>query len=179
MDPFLKRFPKSFPVILILGGMLMNKLVRKMAVLALGGTLSLFSAQGTVDYEIALAAGLNGVPAKYAEYAGWEVVADKGLPMGGPHPGPGKVVYANPVAAKDWKSGKPLALGSIVVKTAGPASAPTLLAVMEKRQSGWYYEEYFLEGGKYLLKFGGPNNQGLCVGCHTRAKAKDYLFTRP
>ncbi|RTI35390.1 hypothetical protein, partial [Thermus scotoductus] len=41
MDPFLKRFPKSFPVILILGGMLMNKLVRKMAVLALGGTLSL------------------------------------------------------------------------------------------------------------------------------------------
>lgn len=65
---------------------------------------------------LALAAGLNGVPAKYAEYAGWEVVADKGLPMGGPHAGPGKVVYANPVAAKDWKSGKPLALGSIVVK---------------------------------------------------------------
>ncbi|HEU4741264.1 MAG TPA: cytochrome P460 family protein [Meiothermus sp.] len=127
----------------------------------------------------AIAASLNGVPTPYTGYDQWEKVATTALPTSGPHAGQGKVVYANPVAAKDWKSGKPLAVGSIVVKTAGPARAPTLLAVMEKRQSGWYYEEYFPEGGKYLLKFGGPNNQGLCVGCHTGAKAKDYLFTRP
>ena len=128
---------------------------------------------------LALAAGLNGVPAKYAEYPRWEIVADKGLPTGGPHAGQQKVVYANPVAAREWKSGKALPVGSIVVKTAGPADVPTLIAVMEKRAEGWYYEEYLPEGGKYVLKFGGPGKQQLCVGCHTGAKAKDYLFTRP
>ncbi|WP_084542162.1 cytochrome P460 family protein [Calidithermus chliarophilus] len=134
---------------------------------------------GALLLALALAAGLNGVPAKYAEYAKWEIVADKGLPTGGPHAGQQKVVYANPVAAREWKGGKALPLGSIVVKTTGPASAPTLIAVMEKRAEGWYYEEYLPEAGKYVLKFGGPGKQQLCVGCHTGAKAKDYLFTRP
>lgn len=127
----------------------------------------------------AAAAGLNGVPKAYGEYAKWNKVAIKGLPTGGPHAGQQKVVYANGIASKDWKSGKALAPGSIVVKTAGPANAPTLIATMEKRQSGWYYEEYLPEGGKYVLKFGGPGGQGLCLGCHSGAKDKDYLFTRP
>lgn len=128
---------------------------------------------------LALAAGLNGVPAKYAEYTRWEVVANKGLPTGGPHAGQQKMVYANPPAAKVWKSGKALPTGSIVVKTAGPVDVPSLIAVMEKRAGGWYYEEYLPEAGKYVLKFGGPGGQQLCVGCHTGAKARDYLFTRP
>lgn len=125
------------------------------------------------------AAGLDGIPKAYAEYEKWEKVATAGLPTGGPHAGQAKIVYANPVAFKDWKGDKGLAVGSIVVKTAGPAGAPTLVATMEKRQNGWYYEEYFPEGGKYVLKFGGPNGQALCVGCHTGAKDKDFLFTRP
>lgn len=127
----------------------------------------------------ALAVSLNGLPAKYSEYDKWEKVVLQGLPASGPHAGQAKLVYANPAAAKDWKGSKELPLGSIVVKTAGPTNAPTLVAVMEKRQGGWYYEEYFPEGGKYLLKFGGPGGQQLCVGCHTGAKAKDFLFTRP
>ena len=129
-------------------------------------------------FAVALAVSLNGFPTKYSQYDQWEKVAVKGLPTGGPHAGQEKVVYANPAAFKDWKSGKPLPAGSIVVKTAGPANAPTLVAVMEKREGGWYYEEYFPEGGKYLLKFGGPNGQQLCVGCHTRAQDKDFLFSR-
>lgn len=128
---------------------------------------------------VALALGLNGLPAKYGEYGKWEKVAVKGLPTSGPHAGEAKLVYANPLATQDWKSGKELPIGSIVVKTAGPAGAPTLVAVMEKRQGGWYYEEYFPEGGKYVLKFGGPGGQQLCLGCHSGAKAKDFLFTRP
>lgn len=134
---------------------------------------------GALLLALGVAAGLNGVPAKYAEYARWEVVAGKGLPAGGPHAGQPKVVYANPAAAREWKGGKALPLGSIVVKTTGPAGAPTLIAVMEKRAEGWYYEEYLPEAGKYALKFGGPGKQQLCAGCHTGAKAKDYLFTRP
>ena len=126
----------------------------------------------------ALAQGLTGVPRNYAGYASWEKVATAGLPTGGPHAGREKVVYANPTAFKDWKSGKPLPVGSIVVKTAGSARAPTLIATMEKRQNGWYYEEYFPENGRYALKYGGPNGQALCVNCHTGAQAKDFLFTR-
>lgn len=138
----------------------------------------LWSGAGIV-LALALAVGPNGVPAKYAEYARWEIVAGKGLPTGGPHAGQRKVVYANPLAAREWKSGRALPVGSIVVKTAGATDAPTLVAVMEKRAEGWYYEEYLPEAGKYVLKFGGPGGQQLCVGCHTGAKAKDYLFTRP
>ncbi|MDX2006902.1 MAG: cytochrome P460 family protein [Meiothermus sp.] len=125
-----------------------------------------------------LAQSLGGVPRNYAGFAAWEKVATAGLPTGGPHAGREKVVYANPTAFKDWKSGKPLPVGSIVVKIAGPAAAPTLIATMEKRPAGWYYEEYFPENGRYVLKFGGPNGQNLCVSCHTGAKAKDYLFVR-
>lgn len=127
----------------------------------------------------AVAQGLNGLPAAYAGFARWEKVVGQNLPTGGPHAGQAKAVYANPAAAKEWKSGKNLPVGSIVVKTAGPASAPTLIATMEKRQNGWYYEEYFPEGNKYVLKFGGPNGQQLCAGCHRGAQSKDFLFTRP
>jgi hypothetical protein len=134
---------------------------------------------GLILLAVAYAANLNGLPKAYAEYGKWEKVATAGLPTGGPHAGQQKVVYANPVAAKGWKSSKGLAVGSIVVKTAGPANAPTLIATMEKRQGGWYYEEYFPGGGQYVLKFGGPGGQGLCVNCHTGAKGKDFLFTRP
>ncbi|WP_299432326.1 cytochrome P460 family protein [uncultured Meiothermus sp.] len=125
------------------------------------------------------AQGLSGIPAAYAGFAKWEKVVGQNLPTSGPHAGQGKAVYANPAAAKDWKSGKALPVGSIVVKTAGPAGAPTLIATMEKRRAGWYYEEYFPEGGRYVLKFGGPSGQQLCVGCHTGAQARDFLFTRP
>jgi hypothetical protein len=126
----------------------------------------------------ALAQSLSGVPRNYAGFAAWEKIPTANLPTGGPHPGQQKMVFANPIAAKDWKSGKPLPIGSIVVKTTGPASAPTLIATMEKRSNGWYYEEYLPEGGRYVLKFGGPNGQALCVNCHSGAQARDYLFVR-
>jgi hypothetical protein len=126
---------------------------------------------------VAAAAPL-GLPKAY-NYSQWDKVATAGLPSSGPHAGQTKVVYANKVASAAWKTKKPLPVGSIVTKTAGPAATPTLIAIMEKRSSGWYYEEYLPEGGRYVLKFGGPGQQQACAGCHTGAKAKDYLFTRP
>lgn len=129
---------------------------------------------------LALAASLPGLPGYVAGFERWEKVVVKGLPDGGPHPGKGKVVVANPLGAKAWKGTGPLPVGSIVVKTTGPLAKPELVAVMRKDRSGWFYEEYLPgSGGSYRLAFGGPGRQGLCVGCHEDAKAKDYLFTRP
>lgn len=127
---------------------------------------------------VALAANLNGVPAEFSGYDRWAKVASQGLPAGGPHAGPNKTVYANPTAAAQWKSGKPLPIGSIVVKITGPTNAPGLVAVMRKDPKGWYYVEYLPRGGRYVEAFGGSQNQQLCVGCHTSAKDKDFLFTR-
>ncbi len=140
-------------------------------IIALGGLMVL---------AVAFAAVLAGIPKQVQDFAMWPKVVTQGLPASGPHAGQGKLVFANPAAAKDWKtSAKTLPVGSIIVKTAGSTDAPTLIATMEKKASGWYYEEYFPEAGKYVLKFGGPNGQALCVNCHTGAKAKDYLFSRP
>lgn len=139
------------------------------------GVVGLLGSLGVVAFP-AVSASL---PAKYAAYRGWQKTVVAGLPPGGAHPGRPKIVYANPVAARSWKGGGALPVGSVVVKTAGPAGAPTLVAVMEKRRGGWYYEEYLPEKGRLALKFGGPGGQALCSGCHAGARAKDFLFTRP
>ncbi len=124
---------------------------------------------------LVLAAGLGGVPRDVQGFAKWTKVATKGLPTGGPHAGQQKVVYANPTAARAWKGTGALPAGSIVVKTAGPAANPTLIAIMRRTASGWTYEEYVPRGPRYGLLASGA----LCSGCHEGAKAKDFLFTRP
>jgi hypothetical protein len=67
-------------------------------------------------------------------------------------------------------------VGSIVIKTGGDLKKPTFIATMEKRKSGWYYEEYFPNGSSYRLGAGGPKGQALCVNCHI--DGQDQLFTR-
>ena len=49
---------------------------------------------------------------------------------------------------------------------------------MLKQKTGWCYEEYFSEGGRYTVGAGGPSGQGLYSNCHGDA-ANDFLFTRP
>ena len=135
---------------------------------------------GSSVVAVAVATGLPGLPGYIEGFERWEKVALKGLPDGGPHPGKGKVVFANPAGARAWKGKAPLPVGSIVVKTTGPAGKPELVAVMRKDRSGWFYEEYLPGGGGfYRLAFGGPGRQGLCSGCHADVKEKDFLFTRP
>ncbi len=121
------------------------------------------------------AAGLKGLPSTLGGFEKWAVVA-KNLDTGGPHSGLSKQVFANKIAAAAWKKTGKLPVGSIVVKTSGKISSPGFVAVMYKRSSGWYYEEYFAKNGSYSIGAGGANGQALCKDCH--AGGKDELFTR-
>jgi hypothetical protein len=77
-----------------------------------------------VAWGMVSAAGLADLPANIRGFAKWQKVVTTGLPKDGPHAGPSKVIYANPAAAKAWKGKEPLPVGSLVVKTTGPASKP-------------------------------------------------------
>jgi hypothetical protein len=123
----------------------------------------------------AFAATLVGLPKTIVGFEKWAVVA-KNLDTGGPHSGLSKQVFANKIAAAAWKKTGKLPIGSIVIKTGGKISSPSFIAVMYKRQTGWYYEEYFPKKGKYSLGAGGPKGQALCKDCH--AGGTDELFTR-
>jgi len=107
-------------------------------------------------------------------FASWKQVVTTGLPLDGPHAGKNKVVYANPVAAKAWAGKAALPIGSLVVKTAGSASAPDFVGIMRKTAKGWAYEEYSVKAGQYSVVMKGA----ACESCHEKAKDKDYLFTR-
>lgn len=128
------------------------------------------------------AAELKGIPKELSGYENWTVVVKGDLPTNGPHAGTNKVVYANAIAAQNWKSGKALPVGSIVVKTAGAMGAPDFVAEMRKDKTGWYYVEFASKGGRYGVMGGGDTSgnmgQTLCSGCHGQAKGQDYLFTR-
>jgi hypothetical protein len=124
---------------------------------------------------LALATGLIGLPKSLTGFEKWTVVA-KNLDTSGPHSGQNKQVFANKIAAAAWKKTGALPIGSVVIKTGGKVSSPNFVAVMYKRSSGWYYEEYFPRNGKYSIGAGGANGQALCKDCH--AGAKDELFTR-
>ena len=124
---------------------------------------------------MAFATGLVGLPKTLTGFEKWTVVA-KNLDTGGPHTGQTKQVFANKIAATAWKKTGKLPVGSIVIKTGGKISSPSFVAVMYKRTSGWYYEEYFPRNGNYSIGAGGPNGQALCKDCH--AGGIDELFTR-
>lgn len=117
---------------------------------------------------------LNGIPKDVQGFASWKKVVTTGMPMDGPHAGKNKVVYANAIAAKAWTGKGALPVGSLVVKTAGSASAPDYVGIMRKTAKGWDYIEYGGKGGTYSLLGKGAS----CSGCHENAKDKDFLFTR-
>jgi hypothetical protein len=125
------------------------------------------------SFGIAFAA-LNGVPKDVQAFATWKKVVTTGMPLDGPHAGKNKVVYANSIAAKAWAGKAALPVGSLVVKTAGSASAPDFVGIMRKTTKGWEYEEFIGKAGKYSLLAKGAS----CSGCHDQAKDKDFLFTR-
>jgi hypothetical protein len=126
-----------------------------------------------LSFGIAFAA-IKGIPADVQAFASWKKVVTTGMPLDGPHAGKNKVVYANAIAAKAWAGKAALPVGSLVVKTAGSASAPDFVGIMRKTAKGWDYEEYTGSAGTYSVIAKGAS----CSGCHDKAKATDYLFTR-
>ena len=125
------------------------------------------------SFGIAFAA-IKGIPADVQAFASWKKVVTTGMPLDGPHAGKNKVVYANAIAAKAWAGKAALPVGSLVVKTAGSASAPDFVGIMRKTAKGWDYEEFTGSAGKYSLLAKGAS----CSGCHEQARDKDFLFTR-
>ncbi len=129
---------------------------------------------------VAVAAGstsANGLPSYTNGYAKWPRINKRPFTSTGPlssaHAGV-KNVYAS-----KRKVGKRYPNGTVIVKSirrAGDApSRPAQVAVMRKTNGSWRYVEYELSGSRYRdLGF----SQQLCQGCHMRARANDYVFTK-
>jgi hypothetical protein len=115
-----------------------------------------------------------------------------------------KAILANPTMIKAYKedipgNGKPFPDGSVIVKIAwaeasNPASpysveVPVTLksvAFIEKDSkrfpdtSGWGYAEFLYDNASHTFKpFGADGSfaKKVCYQCHTRVKARDYIFT--
>lgn len=119
----------------------------------------------------------NGLPSYTNGYTNWPKINRKPFTSTGPlssaHVGV-KNVYAS-----KKKVGKRYPNGTVVVKSIRRAgdkpSLPSQVAVMRKTNGAWRYVEYELSGSRYRdLGF----SQQLCQGCHMRARANDYVFTK-
>jgi Cytochrome P460 len=119
----------------------------------------------------------NGLPSYTNGYAKWPRINGKPFTSTGPlssaHAGV-KNVYAS-----RKKVGKRYPHGTVIVKSIRRAgdkpSLPAQVAVMRKTNGTWRYVEYELSGSRYRdLGF----TQQLCQGCHMRARANDYVFTK-
>ncbi len=115
-----------------------------------------------------------GLPVNIQGFAAWSKVAT-GLPSSGEHKGKSKVVYANAVATKAWSGNAVMPVGSLVVKAPGDPKTAKWVAVMQKTAKGWNYQEFVAKGQGYVAS---SEMQSECVECHSRAKAKDFLFSR-
>ena len=142
-------------------------------VLAVVGVTALASAAAVVALASPTA---NGLPSYTNGYAKWPRINKKPFASTGPlssaHAGV-KNVYAS-----KRKVGARYPNGTVIVKTiqkGGTAGTPEQVAVMRKSSGRWRYDEYELSGTRYArLGF----TQQLCQGCHMRARANDYVFTK-
>ena len=139
---------------------------------------------------------LRGVSAADAArirgYRGWTVM--RGRPsgdlaaLGAAHRGGVKRIVVSRPAARLAPGGRqrfPYPVGTTVVKTAGPAGRPTLVALMTKvardgaRDGGWDYAEYLRDApSAALVRVGG--GEGVCTGCHmaaARQQGTDWVFS--
>lgn len=84
-------------------------------------------------------------------------------------------IYVNPVielALFDGAASEEWPLGSIVVKDGFAGGDLELIAIMEKRQDGWYWAEYDNDGD--------PDYSGkpdVCIDCH--ARGSDFVRAFP
>ena len=145
--------------------------VRILAIVAIVATAS------AVAVVAVASTSANGLPSYTNGYSKWPKINKKPFTSTGPlssaHAGV-KNVYAS-----KKKVGKRYPNGTVIVKSirrAGDtASRPTQVAVMRKTNGKWRYVEYELSGTRYRdLGF----SQQLCQGCHVRARADDFVFTK-
>lgn len=85
-------------------------------------------------------------------------------------------IFVNPVVQNAIDEGATLTewpLDSLIVKDGYDGSELSLIAVMEKREGGWYWAEYLdpdeADGG---VKFSG--HPAVCIDCHAIARESDY-----
>jgi hypothetical protein len=91
-------------------------------------------------------------------------------------------LYANPVALKAAREGKPMPEGAILVKENYGKDKKTLMAVtpMYKIEGynpdggDWYWVKYGPDGK--VMASGQPKG---CISCHGTVKDNDWLFTEP
>ena len=87
-----------------------------------------------------------------------------------PH-GDAVMIYVNDVVSRALTSGSPLndwPVGSLIVKDGFDGDELELVAVMQKREAGWFWAEYDAKGDASYS--GSPE---LCTGCHR--SGDDYV----
>ena len=139
--------------------------------------VSLLAAAAAASVVAVASTSANGLPSYTNGYTKWPRINAKPFRSTGPlsraHAGV-KNVYAS-----KRRVGKRYPNGTVIVKsirrTGDRPSLPTQVAVMRKSNGKWRYVEYELSGSRYRdLGF----SQQLCQGCHMRARANDYVFTK-
>jgi hypothetical protein len=91
-------------------------------------------------------------------------------------------LFANPIALKAAREGKPMPEGAILVKENYGEDQKTLMAVTPMyRVKGynpeggdWFWVKYGANGE--ILAAGKPKG---CVSCHAAVKDKDWIFSQP
>jgi len=98
---------------------------------------------------------------------------------GDPHKGV-KNVYACNIRQDDLQANAgPFPEGTLIVKdsTREDESFPWLIAIARKQDGAWHWDEYTRnfadEDFRHTLA-----GESLCTGCHVRARASDWIFTR-
>ena len=79
-------------------------------------------------------------------------------------------IYVDPTVASALAGGRLEAwpVGSLIVKDGFAGNELELIAVMEKREDGWFWAEYFGDESKYSGK------PGVCLDCHEAGD--DYVL---
>ena len=114
----------------------------------------------------------NGLPSYTDGYARWAKLNRKPVTTPGAHDG-----VKNVYASKPRGANRRFPDGTVIVKSIAPPGAKGLarqVAVMRKTRGRWQWVEYSLAGGRYEVLARGQ----LCVDCHVRAKATDWVFTK-
>ena len=91
-------------------------------------------------------------------------------------------LFANPIALKAAREGKPMPDGAILVKENYGEDQKTLMAVTPM----YKVKGYNPEGGDWFWVKYGPNGEIQaagkpkgCISCHGAVKDKDWIFTQP
>ncbi len=88
-----------------------------------------------------------------------------------------EALAADPGSLDEWP------VGSILVKDGWDdeaATERTILAIMEKRELGWYFEEYTEFGADAEPAFAGLDPEpGICTGCHSAGADMVWAFGLP